>query len=159
MSLVAPEEPAPEGDAKRKQVCRWVYTKWEEKELFPAAMCKYRVEGREVAPDTGRTHWQCFVILHKGQRFTEIQTRDVALGGTPSYFRQAKAEPWKASAYCKKGAQSHAEWDTQGVQGPNYGRDADFTEIGEAPKIPGEKGLLKKVRIVSELAVDRVFNS
>lgn len=150
MAMQAVEEPVPQGQERLKQVVKWVYTKWDEgKDLFPAEMCKYRVEGREIAPDTGRVHWQCFAILRNKQRFTEIQARDVQLGGTPSYFRPAKAEPWKAAAYCKKGAQTHAEWDTQGVEGPNYGRDADFTEVGEAPKVPGEKGLVKKVRCES----------
>jgi len=144
--MLGVEEPVPEGAERSRRSVKWVYTKWDEgKDLFPADTVKYRVEGREIAPDTGRVHWQCFVILKNQERFTEIQRRDVALGGTPSYFRIAKAEPWKAACYCKKGAQTHAEWDTQGVEGPNYGRDADFTEIGEAPKRPGEKGLVKAV--------------
>lgn len=88
------EEPIPD---RRVQVVKWVYTKWTEgKDLFPVEMCKYRVEGREIAPGTGRVHWQCFVILKEKQRFTEILARDQALGGQPSYFRPAKAQPWHA---------------------------------------------------------------
>jgi len=92
------EEPEPN---HRLSVVKWVYTKWVEgKDLFPVEMCKYRVEGRELAPETGRVHWQCFAWLKKAQRFTEIRARDVALGGTPSYFRPAKAVPWHAGKNC-----------------------------------------------------------
>lgn len=88
---------------RKAQGVRWVYTKWSDKDLFPEAMCKYRVEGIEICPDTKRQHWQCFVILHKQQRFSEILKRDTALGGQPSYFRIAKAQPYYSSMYCKKG--------------------------------------------------------
>lgn len=93
------EEPEPTN--KRVQVVKWVYTKWDvppaaAKDLFPVDLCKYRVEGLETCPDTGRQHYQCFVILKDKQRFSEIRARDVALGGTPSYFRPAKAAPWHA---------------------------------------------------------------
>lgn len=37
---------------------KWVYTKWEDKDLFPVADCEYRVEGIETCPDTGKKHWQ-----------------------------------------------------------------------------------------------------
>jgi len=56
--------------------------------------------GLEIAPDTGRQHWQSFVILQNKERFTSIQRRDTQLGGTPTYFRPAKAEPWRAGKNC-----------------------------------------------------------
>jgi len=84
------EEPEPN---HRTQCVKWVYTKWTEgKDLFPVDTCKYRVEGREIAPDTGRVHWQCFVWLKEKTSFPAIRKRDVALGGTPSYFRPAKGK-------------------------------------------------------------------
>jgi len=92
------EEPEPN---HRTMCVKWVYTKWDlDKDLFPVELCKYRVEGLETCPDTGRQHKQCFVWLKEKQRFTEIRTRDVALGGTPTYFRPAKAVPWHAGKNC-----------------------------------------------------------
>lgn len=59
-----PEEHMPRQTAA---AVKWVYTKWEDKDLFPLAMCKYRVEGIEIAPETGKQHWQCFCILENKQ--------------------------------------------------------------------------------------------
>lgn len=88
-----PEEHLPRQPAA---AVKWCYTKWEDKDLFPLAMCKYRVEGIEICPDTNKQHWQCFCILENKQRFTEISKRDVSLGGTRVHLEKAKAEPWKA---------------------------------------------------------------
>lgn len=41
----------------------------------------------------------------------------------------------QAINYCKKGEQSHAEWVLHGEKGPNFGKNADFSEFGS----PGGK--------------------
>lgn len=122
------------------QCARYVYTKWEDKNLFPDADCKYKVEGEETCPDTGKKHWQCFVVLKDKIRWRTVLKRDQALGGKPTFFRPAKAEPWRAAHYCMKGDQSHAEWDELNIKGPTFGQNAKFTEVGERPKPPKEKG-------------------
>lgn len=83
--------------------------------------------------------------MKEKERFSKILKRDLALGEPLTYFRPAKAKPHVAAAYCRKGAQSHAEWEELGVLGPNYGRNAKFQEVGVPPKDPGEKGLVKQV--------------
>lgn len=41
-----------------------------------------------------------------------------------------KGNQLQAINYCKKGEQSHEEWDSLGELGPNFGKNAAFTEIG-----------------------------
>lgn len=130
---------------KGNAVKRWVYTKWTDKDLFPTADCEYRIEGEEICPDTGKKHWQCFAILKTKVRFSTIRKRDVQLGGKQSFFRPAKAEPWRAAWYCAKGDQPHAEWDELNIKGPTFGQNAKFTEHGERPKPPKDKSQSTKV--------------
>lgn len=35
--------------------------------------------------------------------------------------------------YNRQGSQSKAEWNEFGIDGPNFGKDAQFTEFGEVP--------------------------
>ena len=45
--------------------------------------------------------------------------------------------------YCRKGSQSHSEWNEAGVAGPNYGVDADVFEDGDSPPILGQRSDLE----------------
>jgi len=89
--------------AQSSPAVRWCYTKFEDKDLFPTSLCKYRVEAEEICPTTGTKHWQCFVILNEKERFSVIRKRDVELGGTASHYEKAKADPYRAAMYCMKG--------------------------------------------------------
>lgn len=82
---------------------RWCYTMYEDKDLFPDEVCKYRVQGEEICPQTGRKHWQCYVILKEKQRFSALKKRDVELGEVKSHIEKAKGRPFESAMYCMKG--------------------------------------------------------
>lgn len=89
----------------------WTYTKFDNKVLFSDDECKYRIEGREICPDTGKEHWQCYVWLKERIRFSGLKKR---CGET--HFDKARGTPYQNFLYCSK--------------------DGDFVEVGIRPTPP-----------------------
>lgn len=89
--------------------------------------CSYIVYGREVCPDTGRKHLQGYVEFKDKVSFKVAQKR---IGDPVCHIQGRFGTPLEASNYCKKGEQSHQEWKDMGIQGPNFGKNADFFEEG-----------------------------
>jgi len=94
----------------------------------------YACIGKEVS-STFTPHLQCFFGLKKKYRMSALKKAFAPLGNP--HLQPAKAEGKVASDYCKKGAQSHEEWDESGTEGPNFGKDADFWEFGTIPTTSG----------------------
>lgn len=102
--------------------------------------CTYAVIGKEVA-ETGTPHLQCYFALHERKRRTFLSKVFDDLGAGKPHLEATKANGKVASEYCKKGKQSHDEWDAEGAKGPNFGKDADVFEHGVLPiYVAGNRG-------------------
>lgn len=98
-------------------------------EEFAEDHCNYLVYGKEVAPTTLTPHLQGFFTLKKVKRIPALKK---LLGDAP-HFTVAKAKSERAANYCKKGMQSHEEWEEHQEKGENFGLNADVTEFGTLP--------------------------
>lgn len=102
-------------------------------DAFAADHCKYLVYGKEVG-ESGTPHLQGFFTLEKKKRITALKK----LLGPKPHLEAARKSSRVCADYCKKGSQSHAEWQSHGTDGETYGTDALVTEHGEAP-VPGQR--------------------
>ena len=94
---------------------------------------KYLVFGKETS-ESGTPHLQG-AITFKNQR----SIKSVIKIMTGCHVEAAK-DPVQLMLYCKKGKQPHEEWDELGVDGPDYGKDADVYESGTAPQTSAAGG-------------------
>jgi len=102
--------------------------------------CTYAVIGKEVA-ETGTPHLQCYFALLERKRRTFLSRVFDDLGAGKPHLEATKANGKAASDYCKKGKQSHEEWDESGRDGPNFGKDAHVWEHGDLPiYVAGNRG-------------------
>lgn len=88
----------------------------------------YFVIGLEVCPNTKRRHWQGFCQLKKTSRLKALQGY---IGDLKCHVEGMRGTPTDAANYCKKGEQSHAEWDKYKEKGENWGKNAVVHEFGE----------------------------
>lgn len=95
----------------------------------------YFVYGKEVG-DSGNEHLQCFIALKKITEFATIKR----YWPRAHFELMAAKDPKDAANYCKKGEQSHFEYKELGTDGPNFGKNCDYTEYGELPAKQGDKG-------------------
>jgi len=86
----------------------------------------YIVMGYEICPTTKRKHLQGYLELLKKHN---TQWRKRHLYGLMCASRRGIQE--SAITYCKKGLQSHLEWEAYGIAGDNYGRGARVIEWGK----------------------------
>ena len=99
---------------------------------FGEEKCKYLVMGREEA-STGTKHLQCAAIFKNQIRLSTLQavtTGHIHMAGVI----RAMSGPNNAFDYCMKGEQPHDEWTKFGINGPNFGENADFEEVGDRPE-------------------------
>ena len=113
---------------------------------FPFA--SYVCIGEEISP-SGTPHLQGYIYLP--QKKSLRQMKAVC---PEAHFEIAKGTPLQAANYCKKGDQPHSEWEEHGINGPAFGRNAKFQEIGSAPATQAEKGKrgAEKIKLMWELA-------
>lgn len=103
---------------------------------------KYLCYGKEVAETTGTPHLQGFVYFENPKRFGEV------VKCIPRSDVELAKHPHRMALYCKKGTQSHEEWEKEGEKGPNYGKDADVWEWGDLPMTDSQKGELGKRKML-----------
>jgi hypothetical protein len=94
----------------------------------------YAIYGKEVG-EGGTPHIQGY--------FEKERCRIGPLGrkrfnGIGWHIVVAKGNATQNANYCKKGTQSHAEWELDGIAGAHYGDEADVWTHG-APKVSGGK--------------------
>lgn len=102
----------------------------------------YCIVAREVG-ESGTPHLQCYIEF-KQQVMLSTFKKKVS---PKLHCERREGTPERASNYCKKGKQSHAEWKELSTSGPNFGLDADFEEWGEMSK-QGNRTDLEAVRDV-----------
>ena len=87
---------------------------------LPEIDCRYLVYGRETG-ESGTPHLQGLIVFKNAKKFSQLKKQ------LPTAHLEVKRGTFKeASDYCKK--------------------DGDFTEIGELPDDPTEKGRKEKRR-------------
>lgn len=102
---------------------------------------KFICYGKEKG-DSGTPHLQGFVSFAQAKTLVAMKKIhptahwEKTLGPTPV-----------AISYCKKGEQSHEEWQSLNVKGPNYGLNADVFEDGDDPsETKGKRSDLEDVK-------------
>ncbi len=103
----------------------------ERTELF----AQYYCWGREKCPTTGRIHLQGYIELKEGMTIPQVKKK---MGLPRIHLESRRGTQLQAIDYCKKGNQTHEEWEEVGIGGPNFGDDADFFEFGEKKKLEAE---------------------
>lgn len=102
---------------------------------------QYVVYGEEVG-ENGTLHLQGFLYYKNPRPLSAVKKRLPR-----AHLEGSKAkDPAQAINYCKKGQQSHAEWEAQGVLGPTFGQGAKVHEAGVPPKSPKAGGVMEKER-------------
>lgn len=126
--------------SKSRSYC-FTYNNYDEGGIarIQALQTKYLVFGKEVG-ESGTPHLQGLVVFSNARSVTAV--RKLLVGCHVEVAKDAV----KAAVYCKKGVQAHSEWSELGVDGPDYGKEADIYERGAAPMSQAEKGEANKER-------------
>lgn len=101
------------------------------KEDFIASLepyCRYAIVADEVAA-SGTPHFQGYMQLNKKARFASVQKIFTDL---KPHLEPSRGSSRQNIDYCKKGSQSHTEWENEGTLGANYGKAANFVELGKS---------------------------
>lgn len=112
-----------------------IYESEHERQL---ARMQFIVGGHEVG-ESGTPHLQVFVYFENGRTPLGIKRLkgfsrahiQICHDRSPGYSR--------AIDYCRKGEQSHEEWDESGVDGANFGRHARVFSYGQSPQQQGAR--------------------
>ncbi|UOK21044.1 replication associated protein [Chifec virus UA13_110] len=111
----------------RRKYKSWVFTSFniENEPSFDVSKDEYIIYGRETCPDTGRQHWQGYVVYKNRQYLSYCQKK---IPG--AHFERARGTPTECSEYCKK--------------------DGEFTEHGTLPKVTSGGGAFKASILAAE---------
>ncbi len=99
---------------------------------------RYLISGIENAGTTGTRHLQCYAELTRSHNRKWLSNRINGAGGIS--IRYENSSGLACVQYCKKGDQSHDEWEDLGIDGPAYGLNASVFEIGDLDKVDQPKG-------------------
>lgn len=101
----------------------------------------YLVFGREHEENDGTPHLQGYIELPSPCRKAGLKKLMDPVKGIKSkvHVKYAREDRATNSLYCKKGQQSHAEWEALKTEGPNYGVNAIVTEIETRVKKQGKR--------------------
>lgn len=104
----------------------------------PRSKCNYvnyLVVGLEVGQLCGTSHMQGYIEFENARSLKGVKK---ILGNQKIHLEIRKGTPEQASNYCKKGEQPSTEWEEMGINGPNFGKNANFREYGT--RIEGKPG-------------------
>lgn len=98
-------------------------------------LATYYVYGKEVGSG-GNRHLQCYWCFKRRTVLSKLKQ----MWPRGHFEVMQSRDPSRAANYCKKGEQSHEEWELLHEKGPNFGKNADFTEFGELPESAATAG-------------------
>lgn len=139
------------GAATRVRAKHWVFTvnNYGDEDCSQFADIKelttYYVYGKETG-DSGTEHLQCYIAFKKAMDLTKLKR----FWPRAHFEVMQTKKPQLAADYCKKGEQSHDEWQKYGTNGKNYGVAADFVEYGELPESQATAGGKETKRVWEE---------
>ena len=87
-------------------------------------ICQY-----EIAPETGRGHYQGYVYLNNGQRFATVKGELVKIFGVQVHLANAKGTPQQNKAYCSKSKTAVPGTCYEWGELPTQGKRTDLGEI------------------------------
>lgn len=109
----------------------------------------YIVFGKEIG-NSGNKHLQGYCEVKSNKT---LKTIKLLLGSETIHCEETKARNKNhAINYCKKGEQSHEEWEKMRTDGPNFGKNADFVEKIWKPKCQGQRTDLTKYHMINDMA-------
>ncbi len=114
------------GPETRNCVFAWNNYPATAREMLEALKPTYCVFGHEVGEKEATPHLQGYMEFKSPKQWQVINKK------IPGVFVQARfGTAEQAANYCKKGTQPKNEWETEGIEGENYGKDAEIVEWGE----------------------------
>jgi len=103
----------------------------------------YWVFGVEICPTTKKEHFQGYIEFSRSQPMDYV--KKVFKSDSIHVEQRGKySTSLQASNYCKKGEQTHQEWTEEGIEGPNFGKNAIIEEWGVISP-PSEQGARKDI--------------
>ena len=102
-------------------------------------VCKYIVFGKEVG-ENGTPHLQGYIEFASKKTMKGLKKLNDRAHWEVKYD---DSNPKEASDYCKKGEQPKDEWEKEGIDGENYGKNADVFEAGELSTAREQNGRKK----------------
>lgn len=84
---------------KKARYRAWVFTKWDNFD-FENVKCNYIVVGHEIAPSTGKEHWQGYIEFKDAKTLSAVRK---LFNNEKMYLWNRRGTPEQASNYCKKG--------------------------------------------------------
>lgn len=103
-------------------------------------LVQFIIFGKEVGAQNGTPHLQGFVIFNRSVRRAQV----LRILGARLYLQPARGTSEQARDYCRKGTQSHEEWEQLGTNGPNFGNGSDVESYGEFPDGQGRRSDLQR---------------
>lgn len=115
----------------------------------------YGVVGKEVG-ESGTPHLQIFLHFDNSRTFSSMNNKCQKKCWWKPKYKKARTED--SINYCKKGEQSHEEYEKYKTAGENYGKNADITEWGTPPTSQGVRNDLDQLRneILEGRSVDEI---
>lgn len=117
------------------------FTDEEEGAIQELECFKYLIYGKEIG-ENGTPHLQGFIQFATMKSLEQVKI----ILGPRVHLERSKGTPMSNRVYCSKGLQSKEEWELLKEQGPNYGKEADVTELGKIPTDGSEGGAAEKER-------------
>lgn len=127
------------------QYCCFTINNWTQEDidtLKGSEYLRYYVYGEEIAPTTGTPHLQGY--LQTSKRVTQKYLKSIL--PRAKLIKSIAKNQVRAANYCKKGDQTHEEWEESHEAHPRYGLNAKVTEWGQMGPGQGARTDMDKLK-------------
>jgi len=107
---------------------------------------EYWVFAYETGSLNNTPHLQGYIEFATQRTWNGV--RDKVFSGVVSWLDVRHGTQEDALSYCKKGEQSHEQWEKLGIDGPDYGKNAKFEESSKKMKKQGKRNDIIKARLL-----------